>query len=171
MDLLFSFLSLDSNDQIDSAFIDPIDEMCSEKDIYWYNLDEMENMSGEDLYREALQFKLCEDYTRYSIYMVMSANKNYDLAIKHLFVDYTGDSVHLWQDHSLTKQFYEETQEYQFSQNYLGFMYYYGIGVQKDEEKAREYHRKCFGEPLKITKEQAEDSMFYDDSYKVYGLL
>ena len=131
----------------------------------------MESMSGEELYREAIQFKVDEDYTRYSIYMTMSANKEYCLAIQHLIEDYTGQAVHLWQNHNLTKYFYEETLDYKFSQNYLGFMYYYGLGVSKDENKARDLHRKCFGDPIKITKEQADDSKFYDDSYKVHKLF
>lgn len=92
------------------------------------------------LYQKALEYCNKQDYDNYAVYMVMSANLKYDPAIYHLHRDYTNEMFFLKQDHSITKTFYEQTFEYSYSANYLGYMYYNGEGVPQNYAKAKELY-------------------------------
>jgi len=84
------------------------------------------SLSPKDLYDQGLIFKLKQDYNNYCMYMVMAANYDYDLAIQELFNDYQNNChnsfLHKKQDLKVTKPFYEMTQQYSYSLNYLGYI-------------------------------------------------
>ena len=63
--------------------------------------------SPEKLYEEAILHRENKDYNKYHIYMIMAANKEYDLAIQALFDDCQNTMYHLKQDLPIDKEFYE----------------------------------------------------------------
>src|SRR5437868_13955588 len=94
-------------------------------------------LSGEELWDKAIEFRNNEDYDNCYIYMTMSANYDDQLAKENIYID----DLYLKQDHTKTFSFNEKTAysneiKNSYSLNYLGFMYKFGLGVDKDYEKA-----------------------------------
>jgi hypothetical protein len=87
------------------------------------------------LYNHASLYKQEKNYDGYFALITMSANLNYDKAITELTNSYY-KKLHLKQDHTKMLQFYEHTETWPHSANYLGYMYKKGLGVEKDFEKA-----------------------------------
>lgn len=102
--------------------------------------DNIIKLAPKKLYRKALPFKKSNDYDNYCIYMIMAANYGYKLAHDDLAQDYSGNELHLKQNYSKTKQFYETTKKYAYSMNYLGYMYNMGFGVERNSDKAKELY-------------------------------
>jgi TPR repeat protein len=97
--------------------------------------------SPEKLYQDGLKYLDEKDYDMCIMHMTMAANYDYAAAKEWLFVDYeTYDGIHLKQNYSITKQFYENTVEYGYSADYLGYMYHTGEGVPQDYTKAKKLY-------------------------------
>ncbi|AYV77264.1 MAG: hypothetical protein Barrevirus25_7 [Barrevirus sp.] len=86
-------------------------------------MEEILSLTKEELYDNALKFKDKQDYTNYCMFMTMSANYDYELAKDDIDTDYTGLKLYKQQNHKITLAFYEATEQYGYSANYLGFMY------------------------------------------------
>lgn len=97
------------------------------------------NCDSQTLYEKSVEFKNNNDYTNFIMYLTHAANLGNSLAIKTLFDDYQNDKNHLKQDLEISKPFYEKTNEYSYSLNYLGF-------ISKDEDKKYEYWLKSYEE-------------------------
>ena len=98
-------------------------------------------LSPQELYQKALEFKEIEDYDNLAIYLRMSANYGYELALNSIN---TSDDNYLLsrnQNHSKTIHFYEATKMYSYSANVLGWMYEKGIYFQKNIKKAKELYK------------------------------
>ena len=105
--------------------------------------DHILKLSAQKLYEKALQFKESKkDYDNYCIYMTMSANYGYKLAEEDLDNDYTGPKLHTKQNYKDTIKFYEETKDYSYSANYLGYIYNdeSNILMRQDNDKAMELY-------------------------------
>ena len=95
----------------------------------------MENLSREELYEKAQEFKEKEDWNNYFIYMTMSANLEYRPAIYDLV-----RSEFDKQDYTKTLEFYEKTKEYGYSKAMLAYIYVNGYGGKiKDVELSAKY--------------------------------
>src|SRR5437868_3521793 len=107
------------------------------------NLEILCQLSGEELYLKAVEYKNNKDYTNCYIYMTMSANYDYELAKDNIYAD----NLYLKQDHNKTLSFYEKTINLKatnsYSLHYLGFMYDMGLGVKKNYKKAMELYKKA----------------------------
>ena len=99
------------------------------------------NLEPKDLYEKGIAFKEAKDYTNYSIYMTMAANKDYPQAINETSDDYYNNNLHLKQNFSYTTPFYEATLAYSYSALYLGYIYKLGHSVLKDKKKEDELHK------------------------------
>ena len=96
---------------------------------------------AKELYDNALTFLKNGDINNYCIYMTMSANLDYVPAKEHLHFDYHNDRIHLQQDHMKTRPFYEQTKNFGYSANYLGYMYANGnLALNKDTDKEVELY-------------------------------
>ena len=99
--------------------------------------DHIIKLSPEELYTKAIAFKESKDYDNYCIYMVMSANYDYKLAEDDLLKDYSGERLFMKQNLSKTIYFYEATEKYGYSANYLGYCFAYGILYKQNYTHAR----------------------------------
>jgi len=86
-------------------------------------MNEILSLNPEELYNKALIYKGQQDYDNYCMYMIMSANLDYHLAKIDLENDYENERLFERQNHKNTWKFYEATQQYSYSANYLGYMY------------------------------------------------
>lgn len=98
-------------------------------------------LSGDDLYKLALTFKLANNTESYYIFLIMSCNYGCQLA-KDEFHDSYYDNMFVGniigsQDYSSRLQFLESTKEYAFSAFVLGEMYDRGTGVTQDYKIAK----------------------------------
>lgn len=107
-------------------------------------------LSAQELHKKALEYKNRKDYDNYCIYMIMSANYNYKLAEDDLYDDYINKGSHYKQNYNVTLKFYEKTQEYSYSANYLGYMYNGGFGVYKNIVTALLFYKKAIGKNNKL---------------------
>ena len=98
------------------------------------------NTDAKELFEKALTFKINGDYTKYAVHLTMAANKDYDLAIDECMKDYHNETLHLKQNFLQTISFYEATQDYGYSLNYLGYIYNGGHSVLKDTNKAKQLY-------------------------------
>ena len=101
-------------------------------------MEEIINMSPDELYTKAIAFKQIKNYNNYSIYMTMAANYDHHQAINFLD-DHDTEEIQK-QDHSITFPFYERTKDFTYSSFYLAYMYHDGIGVEKNYQKAIELY-------------------------------
>ena len=99
-------------------------------------------LPAEELYEKAMEFKNNKDYDNYCIYMIMSANYNYKLAVDDIMEDYNNHELYKKQNFTNTKLFYKATENYSYSCNCLGIMYDYGFGVKQNYEKAKKLYKK-----------------------------
>lgn len=97
------------------------------------------SLSAKELYDRALIYKNDKDYNNYSIYMTMSANYGYELAKEDLHDDYDNYELYHNQDYSITKKFYEFTQDYGYSLMYLGYIYEFE-DEDRDYDKAKNFY-------------------------------
>ena len=109
-------------------------------------MEHLYNLSGEKLYKKAIEFKLLENYDNYIIYMTMAANYEYQAAIDIIYIDKSYEK----QDYANTLNFYLETSIDQnliknsYSIHFLAFMYRNGLAVEQDNQKAKKlYKRSC----------------------------
>jgi TPR repeat protein len=104
------------------------------------------SLSGQDLYDQSLTFKQNGDYDNFSIYLVMSANKGYDLAKRDFEIKYIENKrITIYkEDYIKTTVFYEATQEYSYSLCVLGCIYLSNNrGKKYDCKLAKEYFEKA----------------------------
>ena len=119
-----------------------IEIMCEQyirKLILTARMEEIINMPAEKLYSKAIEFKQINDHNSYYMYMTMAANYDHFEAINCLEENYKV-SENLKQDHSITFSFYEQSNDFTYSANYLAYMYYHGLGVEKNYQKAIELY-------------------------------
>ena len=108
-------------------------------------MEEIINMSPDELYTKAIAFKQINDHNNYYIHMTMAANYGHSEAITCLDADYfTWEN--LTQNHSVTFSFYEQTKDFTYSLHYLAYMYRHGLGVEADHQKAIELYMRCVEE-------------------------
>ena len=116
------------------------------------NFDHITKLSPEELHEKALKFKEENDYDNYWIYITMSANYDYKIAIDSM----NNYKLFEKQSYPITKQFYETTKDYSYSVYHLALLYAAdGIGVVKDYNK---------------TKELFEIAIIKDNSCAMFGL-
>ena len=102
-------------------------------------MEEIINMPAEKLYSKAIEFKQINDYNNYYIHMTMAANYDHFEAINCLEENYEANE-NLKQDHSITFSFYEQTNDFIYSANYLAYMYYNGLHAEKNYQKTIELY-------------------------------
>ena len=107
------------------------------------DINTIKSTNPDVLYTKAINYLNENDYNNYVICMTMSANLGNSDAIAHLDIDYINNGIYKKQDHLITKSFYEQTVEYGYSANYLGYMYKHGEGVTQDYNKARELYERA----------------------------
>ena len=94
------------------------------------------NLSGEELYNQALDFLKTKDYDNYAIYITMAANYQNADAIKTIY----NNDYYRNQNYSRTFKFYEQSannlSQNSYSLHYLAYMYENGLWIKKDIAKA-----------------------------------
>ena len=105
-------------------------------------MEEIINMPVDKLYSKAIEFKQINNYNNYYMYMTMAANYDHPEAINCLTEDYSQDE-NLLQDHIVTFPFYEQTKNFNYSVNYLAFIYTIGNGVEQNYQKAIELYTQA----------------------------
>lgn len=88
------------------------------------------NLSGEELYNKAKFYEKVKAYNNSAICMTMAANYKYHKAIDTIYSTNTYEK----QDYNITKKFYIDTAhgDNSFSINILAYMYEFGLGVERD---------------------------------------
>ena len=99
------------------------------------------NLSGEELYKQALDFLKTNDYDNYAIYITMAANYQNADAIKNIY----NNDYYRNQNYSRTFKFYEESannlSQNSYSLHFLGYMYDIGRGVKIDKAKSKKLYK------------------------------
>jgi TPR repeat protein len=99
------------------------------------------NLGPTELYEQSIKFKEDKDYSNYFVYLFMSANKDYDLAITAVSDEYYNDKLYLKQNFSQTIPFYQATKDYSYTAHFLGYIYECGHSVVKNEARAKELYK------------------------------
>jgi TPR repeat protein len=101
-----------------------------------------ENITSGDptiLLGKASESKEKKDYTNYFIHLIMACNLNNKKAIG-IFANICKNEF-LQQDFTVTKHFYQETINFPYSMNRMGYLYEYGLGVTQDLKKSTELYQ------------------------------
>lgn len=93
--------------------------------------------SSVETYQKSQEYKLDNDYTNYWIRLIMSANAGHTIAINEIDHDLCISRLHMSQDYDTSLSFLERTKGYSYSAYYLGYMYYYGLGVITNKDRAK----------------------------------
>ena len=126
-------------------------------------MDKVFELSREELYEKAQEFKEKEDWNNYFIYMTMSANLEYRPAIYDLL-----RSEFDKQDYTKTLEFYEKTKEYGYSKAMLAYIYVNGYGgkIKKDIQLSAKYLK----EAVEMGNSMAMVSLAYRHRFNTMGV-
>ena len=100
---------------------------------------EIINANANTLLEKAIEFKKNEDYTNYFIHLTMACNLQNDKAIKMFKEDCL--EIYGKQDFSITRHFYQESLNFPYSVNNMGYLYEHGLGVVQNLKKAVELYQ------------------------------
>ena len=100
--------------------------------------EEIINYNSTSLLEKAEEFKKNADYTNYFIHLTMACNLHNDKAIEMFKKDW---EVFDKQDFNITRHFYQETLNFPYSVNNMGYLYEFGYGVLPILEKAVELYQ------------------------------
>ena len=104
-------------------------------------MENLYNLSGEELYKQAIDFLREIDYDNYAIYITMAANYQNADAIKTIY----NNDYYKNQNYSRTFKFYEESannlSQNSYSLHFLGYMYNIGLGVKIDKAKSKKLYK------------------------------
>lgn len=116
------------------------------------------NLSGEELYKQSLDFLKARNYDNYAIYITMAANYQYNDAVETIY----GNDYYKNQNYSNTLKFYldsaNDLSQNSFSLHFLAYMYANGLGVKMDK-----------AESLKLYKLAIEKNNLYSVCNLAYG--
>lgn len=107
------------------------------------------NTDPETLLKKALQFKNNADYTNYFICLTMACNLNNRESVE----EFKKNCLELFpqQDFNVTRHFYQETLNFSYSSNNMGYLYEEGLGVMKNYEKAVKLYQFAVDKGLDIS--------------------
>ena len=99
------------------------------------------NLSGEQLYKEAMVFKNLADYDNFAIYIIMAANYNHKTAIDTIISSCDFDK----QNYSLTINFYQvssqKLSQNSYSVHCLAYMNCHGLGTEQNYNEATRLYK------------------------------
>ena len=97
------------------------------------------NADSDSLLEKALEFKKNADYTNYFIHLTMACNLHNEKAIEMFKEDCA--EMYGKQDFSITRHFYQESLNFPYSVNNMGYLYEHGLGVVQNLKKAIELYQ------------------------------